>query len=317
MLIEEYQNRWIEDLAGLPIDFVLSKNNELSHLLELVKHASIIITQDRPIDGEVIESAGQHLKRIIKLSRWAIDVDVAACQKRRLPFDLVPRLGCISVAEQSMALLLSCARKLVPGHRGVSNGAYRHQGLTPAVTRERSFAFKWLPLEPFEIFGKTLGIIGLGEIGRELTVRAQSFGMKVLYFKRYRLPKQFEEILGVTYCDFSDLLGQSDFVSVHVPHTDKTERMFDRHAFRAMKNTAYLINTARGGVIDETALVQALSTGEIAGAGLDVFAIEPIPYDHPLLRFKNVVLSPHNGGGSGTGRQVVAERVRNLITETI
>ncbi len=213
-----------------------------------------------------------------------------------------------------MTMLLMCARAMLRSHLGVVSGSYRDLGLTPQVTAERSFSFKWLPVKPFEVFEKTLGIIGFGEIGMELAVRARGFGMNVIYNKRTPLDQDAEASLGVSYRSLDDLLAESDFISLHSPHTPDTDKLLASSQFAMMKPTAFVINTARGGEIDEEALVFALKTGQIAGAGLDVFREEPVPHDHPLLSLDNVITSPHIGGGSGTGRANQREKVRGLIS---
>ena len=130
---------------------------------------------------------------------------------------------------------------------------------------------------------------------------------------RNDLSKIWQKTSEVKFFEFRTLLESSDFVSLHVPHTKETNRMLGKAEFQIMKPSAYLINTARGGVVDKDALVWALKSGEITGAGLDVFANEPLPFDHPLARLDNVVLSPHIGGGSGTGRAVLAQELRKII----
>ena len=316
---EEFARRWQEDLGELPIDLRLISDDSENSAREAIAGAAILITRIRPVDDALLDLAGDQLQLVVKLSHWPVDVDMQACERRGVTVKMLCHLGCIAVAEHAMALILACARKLIPGHAGVESGAYRDLGLIPAKTTERSFAFKWLPIDVFETYGKTLGIIGFGEIGKELAVRAKGFGMNVFYYDIHTSwADEFEQMMGARPCNsLQELLEISDFISLHVPHTGKTERMLGKKEFRAMKPTAYVINAARGGEIDEEALVWALKTGEIGGAGLDVFVEEPVPYDHPLLMLDNVVLSPHIGGGAGTGRAVLAKELRQLILQTI
>lgn len=316
---EEFARRWQEDLSEMPIDLRLIRDNTEASLKEAIEGAQILITKKRPVDEALLKLTGRQLKLVAKLSHWPIDVDVKACEKRRVKVRMLRQLGCIAVAEHAMTLILACARKLIPAHTGVVGGYYRSLGLIPAITSERSFAFKWLPVKVFEVYGNTLGIIGFGEIGKELAVRAAAFGMKILYNDIYTpFSKEFEQMIGAKHCaSLKELLTASDFISIHVPHTDETDELLGKDEFSAMKSTAYLINAARGGEIDEKALVWALKNGEIAGAGLDVFVEEPIPYDHPLLKLDNVVFSPHIGGGVGTGRAVLAKELRQIIKETV
>lgn len=317
ILSEEFARRWKEDLERLPINLRLIEKDTAKDVERALAGAHVVIVKNRTIDAALLTSIGDQLKLVIKLSHWPIGVDLEACEERGIRVKMLPQLGCIAVAEQAMALILACARRIIPSHQGVVAGAYLQLGLTPTVTTERSFAFKWLPVEPFEVYGKALGIIGFGEIGKELAVRANSFGMAVCYYKRSPLPNEIESMLHARYCKLNELLRISDFVSLHIPHTEETDKLLGKNQLIAMKKTAYVINTARGGEIDEEALVWALESGEIAGAGLDVFVEEPVPFDHPLLRLDNVVLSPHIGGGSGTGRTILATALRTLIKEVL
>lgn len=314
-LTEEFYQRWQEDLDGIPMELILLRDPSDEALRSALAGAKVLIVKNKRIDEELLKAAGGRLKAILKLSQWPIDVDVRACMRKGIEVRMIPPLGCISVAEHAMMLVLACARKLIQGHLAVVKGTYRDLGLVPFMTAERKIASRWVNLAPFEVYGKTLGIVGMGEIGRHLAVRARCFGMKVLYSKRTRFVREIEEELGVTFCELPDLLRASDFVSLNTPLTEKTARLIDRTEFQAMRPSAFLVNTARGGVVDEEALVWALQTGKIAGAGLDVFAMEPLPFNHPLVQLENVVLSPHYGGGSGTGRAVLAAELRTLITE--
>jgi len=317
VLSDEFEKRWREDLSGLPIELGLVRDPSEDALRKAVAGANVVVTRNRPVDKELLDTAGKGLRMVIKLSRWRIGINEKVCVDRDIVVANVPQLGCITVAEHAMTLLLMCARDMIRSHLGVMNGDYRNHNLTPKVTSERSFAFKWLPVSPFEPYGKRLGIVGLGEIGRELSQRALAFGMKVIYFDQQRLPEQWERALTVAYRPLQELLSESDFASLHIPHTPQTDKLMSQAQFACMKKTAYLINACRGGVIDELALVEALRSGQIAGAGLDVFVEEPLPHDHPLTQLDNVVLSPHIGGGAGTGRADQKRQVRELIEKQL
>jgi phosphoglycerate dehydrogenase-like enzyme len=215
----------------------------------------------------------------------------------------MPLRGCVAVAELAMTLVLALSKQLVQGHAATVEGAYRELGLEPVRTSERVIAFQWMKLSSlFEVYGKTLGIVGYGEIGTEVSKRARAFGMNVLYTKHERLPQPIEERLEVSWRDLDALLAESDVVALTLPHTPETERLIGERELRLMRPDAYLVNAARGGLVDEHALVDALRDHRIAGAGLDVFVDEPIPHDHPLLSLDNVILTPHIGGGTGGAR---------------
>jgi len=295
------------------IDLVLIKDPSADNMLQAAKGASVLITKTRPVDSALVEESGGNLLGIIKLGRWPLWIDDAACKRAGIQVVLLRQFGAVTVAEQAMCLILSLARQVIAGHNGVISGDYRTHDLVPARTAERSFAPKWIPISSREVYRSTLGIVGMGEIGRELAVRARAFSMRVMYFDRTRLPEWCERDLDVEYCEFESLLRQADFISLHVPHTKHTEHMIGKRELAIMKSTAFLINACRGGVVDQSALLWALQNGTIAGAGLDVFEVEPVPFDDPLLQLSNVVLSPHSGGGSRSSRKETAKDVRNAL----
>lgn len=226
----------------------------------------------------------------------------------------MPQVGCIAVAEMTMLLMLGLSKKIAQADQATRQGAYRELGVEPVKTAERKHKFQWMKLpDLFELYGLTLGLVGFGEIATEVARRARAFGMKVLYTKRERLPEDIEAEEQVNYRELSALLEESDIVSLHVPHTDATEKLIDQGALARMKSSAYLVNTCRGGVVDEEALVDALRNKQIAGAGLDVYVYEPVPYDNPLLTLDNVLLAPHLGGGSGGARVKQARDVMSNL----
>ncbi len=281
----------------------------------LLPGAAAIVSRRVPVTGEIMDAAGGSL-RLVQLSSGRRDrVDLDAARARGVPVALMPQAGCIAVAEQTLLLMLGLSKKVVRAHEATAGGEYRELGVEPIRTEERLHRFQWMRLSGiFELRGRTLGLVGFGEIATEAARRARAFGMEVLYWSRRRLPAEIEEEEGVGHRDLPDLLAESDFVSLHVPLTVDTERLIDAGALARMKPDAYLINTCRGGVVDEDALVEALAAGRIAGAGLDVFLYEPVPHDHPLLRLENVLLAPHLGGGSGGAR---AKHARDLMANLV
>jgi phosphoglycerate dehydrogenase-like enzyme len=207
------------------------------------------------------------------------------------------------VAELAMTLILALSKDLLISHQSVASGAYRLRGLRPERTAQWKMAFHWMHnTRVHEVRGKTLGIVGMGEIGCELALRAHAMGMRNLYYKRNRLSEELEALFHAEYRSLEDLLRESDYVCLAVPHTSETERMIGRDQLALMKREAFLVNICRGGVVDEEALIDALRQGQIAGAGLDVFTFEPLPAESPLCRLDNVILTPHIGGGTGTNR---------------
>ena len=289
----------------------------------VVAGAAAIVTRRRFVGADLLRAAGPALRLVQIQGHLANRVDLSAAAAAGVPVAVMPSRGCIAVAEHAMALMLAVARRIVPGHAGVIGGAYRERGLRPAVTTERSFAFNWLGDTALaELNGRTLGLVGFGEIGQEMARRARAFGMTIHYWNRTRLAPVFERQLGAAYMPLEALIETSDVVSLHVPHTAATERLIDRSRLASMKPSAVLINTSRGGIVDEGALDAALRGGHLGGAGLDVFAEEPLPHPHPFTTLGNVVLTPHVGGGAGGGqrghaRDTLANVARALRGESI
>jgi phosphoglycerate dehydrogenase-like enzyme len=202
-----------------------------------------------------------------------------------------------------MTLILALSKDMIISHASVVEGAYRLRGLKPERTAQRKIAFHWMHnTRVHEVRGKTVGIIGMGEIGCELARRAHVMGMRTLYYKRSPLSEELEQRFHAEYRDLEDLLRESDYVCLAVPHTPETEHMIGADELALMREDAYLVNVCRGGVVDEDALIEALANHQIAGAGLDVFTYEPLPMDSPLCLMNNVIMVPHIGGGTGTTR---------------
>ena len=185
------------------------------------------------------------------------------------------------VAEHALMFMLTLARQLLRQHEEVATGRWRRSAIAK---------------EAFTLEGRTLGIVGLGTIGRKTARFGRAFGMNVQYYDVVRLTEDAEAELGARFRLLDEVLSTSDFVSAHVPLTPRTYRMFGKDQFARMKRSAFFINTARGEIVDESALVEALTNGTIAGAGLDVFEQEPPAADNPLLKQRNVVLSAHLAG---------------------
>jgi glyoxylate reductase len=210
------------------------------------------------------------------------NIDVAACTKRGVVATNTPGVLDETTADFAWTLLMAVARRLGEGETLARSGNWKGWDLDQLVGAD--------------VWGKTLGIVGFGRIGRAVARRASGFQMKVIYTDAQRVPKEVETELKADYREFDTLLAESDFVSVHVPLLKETRGLFDAPKFYRMKPTAFLINTSRGPVVDEAALVHALEIGKIAGAALDVFDNEP--FIHPGLKRPNVVLAPHIASAS-------------------
>ncbi len=210
------------------------------------------------------------------------NIDVAACTKRGVAVTNTPGVLDETTADFAWTLLMAVARRLSEGEELARSGKWKNWDLDQLVGTD--------------VWGKTLGIVGFGRIGRAMARRASGFQMKVIYTDAQRAPAEVERALKAEFWEMNALLAESDFISVHVPLLPETRRLFDAPKFKRMKPTAFLINTSRGAVVDEAALVAALEGEQIAGAGLDVYENEP--FIHPGLKRANVVLAPHIASAS-------------------
>ena len=252
------------------------------------------------IDKEVIQSA-KNLKVISTFSVGYDHIDTKFAKEKKIRVGYTPDVLTNATADMAFALMIDSLRRISEGDRIIRKqkwnqiyGAYDYVGL--------------------DLQGKTLGIIGLGRIGKTFAKRAKAFDMKIIYHNRKQISKTDEKKLGVKYTTFNKLITQSDIISIHVPHTDETNQMFNMKIFRKMKKTSFLINTSRGKVVNEKDLVGALKQKIIGGAGLDVFETEPISKNHQFLKLENVVLAPHVGSSTKETRTKMAKiTVKNLI----
>lgn len=273
------------------------ESDDRRELEALAPLAGVLLVRRRPLDAALLRRA-VGARMVV-----AVGLRVRCCEdeilERGIELVRVPRLTAMAVADLVLALILGITRKLVEGHRGVAEGAYRTLGLTPERTNETQFAFDWLGLDgDAPLYGRTLGLVGLGEIGALTAERANAFGMVVRYFQRTRLSQEEEDALNVEFRPFEELLRTSDVLSLHVPDTEQTRGLIDANALSSMPDEAYLINTSRGAVVNEDALIAHLEAGALAGAALDVFREEPLPADSRLIGLPNVLLAPHLGGGA-------------------
>lgn len=265
-------------------------------LKKAVKNAHVLVpTVTDTIDADIIAAAGENLRLIANFGAGVDHIDVAAAQEKGITVTNTPGVLTEDTADLTMALLLSVPRRLFEGEKILRAGEW--SGWTPTF------------LMGHRIQGKRLGIIGMGRIGRAVARRAKAFNIAVHYHNRSRLPEQIEQELEVTYWDDLDqMLTRMDFVSVNCPLTDETKHLMDRTRLKKMQPHAVLINTARGGIVDEEALADLIEVGRIAGAGLDVFEEEP-SINAKLLELENVVLLPHMGSATIEGRVGMGEKV--------
>jgi len=294
--IHEDAVRILEAVAELkmsPRDRQLTREELVSE----VGDVDAVIVGGEKIDDGIFEAA-RNLKVVSRFGVGYDNVDVDAATRRGILVTYTPGVLSDAVAELTMGLILCLSRNLLSADAFVRSGEW-HRGSRFPLT--------------MDLVNKELGVVGLGRIGAEVTRRAKPFGMKLSYYDLIRNPK-LEEELRITYLPLEELLRRSDFVSIHVALTDQTRKMIGPRELSLMKATAYLVNTSRGGVIDQVALYEALKERRIAGAALDVFEREPIPADDPLLRLGNVVVVPHIGSATvETRRRMAITAAENVV----
>jgi glyoxylate reductase len=245
------------------------------------KEGLVCLLNDQ-INDELLDRA-RKLRIVATVSVGYDNIDVPACTRHKVFATNTPGVLDDTTADLTWALLMAVARRVVEGDTIIRSGKWTGWEIDQMMG--------------YDIWGKTLGIIGFGRIGQEVARRALGFKMRILYHNRNRVPEEVEKEFHSQFVDPDTLLRESDFVSLHVPLTPETRHLIDRQALEKMKPTAFLINTARGPVVDEPALAEVLAKGKIAGAGLDVFEREPHVFP-ALTSLHNVVLTPHVGSGS-------------------
>jgi len=280
---------WDHEEKPCPRDLLLKQAEDCDALLTMLSDQ---------IDREVF-TRQKRLKVVANLAVGYDNIQVEEATEHNIAICNTPEVLTETTAELTFGLLMATARRIVEAAEFVKEG-------------------KWTGWSPFLLAGadihhKTIGIVGMGSIGEAVARRAKGFSMEVLYHNRSR-KEEAEKELGATYCSFDELLAHSDFVVCLTPLTEETKHLFNQEAFRKMKKSAIFINAARGAVVDEEALYEALEKKEIQAAGLDVFTKEPIESTHPFLSLPNVVCIPHIGSASiETREEMVRLCVDNII----
>ena len=270
-----------------------------------VAGSTILITRRGAVTAGMI-AACPELKLIQRLGERSDGIDLDAASARGITVSCLPRPSMIYTAEHALLLMLALAKKLIPSDRLVRQGGWDASKVKPAD----NIAYNWPGVpEVGGLYGRTLGIVGLGEVGTLLARRAQAFGMRVTYTNRRRLAADREREIGITFAEFDDLLAAADFIVVAAANVPENDKLIGASALARMKPSAHLVNISRGRLVDEDALYNALTSGRIAGAGLDVHRIEPRMPGDRFTALANVVLTPHLAGGS---RQHVLGEVRRI-----
>ncbi len=284
----------------LPEGFAISAvtGRSPADLMAEMADADYGVWWDVPVTAEII-AASPKVKLFHKWGVGVDNIDIAACRARGIQVARTTGSNAAPVAEFAVGLMIALARRIVPAHISTAAGGW-----------EKNEIWK----RSIMVSGKTVGIIGLGAIGKAVAKRLAGFDCRILYHNRSRIPEAEAAALGVEYATLDDLLAQSDIISLNCPLSPETKGMIDARAFGLMKRGALLINVARGGVVVEPDLVKALEDGTLAGAAVDVFDSEPPPSDHPLLRMPNVIVTPHCASTAfENSRKGVAHWLGNIL----
>jgi glyoxylate reductase len=281
---------WDDELPP-PREVLLERVRGVDGLLSLLT--------DR-VDGELLDAAGPGLKVVSNYAVGYDNIDVDACRARGVGVGNTPGVLTETTADLAFALLMAVARRLPESYDFVREDRWQTWGPLLLLGKD--------------VHGATLGIVGFGRIGREMARRAQGFGMRTLYHDRIQAPAEVESELGATLVPLAELLAEADFVSLHTALTDETHHLIDAAALARMKEGAILINSSRGGVVDQAALAEALRSGHLFGAGLDVTDPEPMRAEDALLSLPNCLVVPHIASASERTRDRMAEKAAaNLI----
>ncbi|WP_053363465.1 hydroxyacid dehydrogenase [Bacillus sp. FJAT-27251] len=288
--------RNIADVEFLP-DLWKSKGG----LIEKVRDADALIIRNQTVVDQNVLYAGKNLKVIGRLGTGLDNIDLFTVNQKNIKVVSAKNANAISVAEYVMTAILTSSRNILEAGGDVKKGNWNRNLFTGN-----------------EVFCKTLGLIGTGEIGHRLAKRALAFGMKVMGYDPYvrHLDYPFVET-GIMKADFEKVLRESDFISIHIPLTSETHYLFSTKEFKSMKKNAVIINTSRGGIIDEAALFEAVTSGLIAGAYLDVLENEPITRDHFLLKNNNISITPHIAGLTEESQERISTIISNEIIKVL
>jgi D-3-phosphoglycerate dehydrogenase len=291
------------ELEGVSI--TTYKGTSKSDLIRAVADADVIVgdyTSNVAMDEEVLRAA----KRCIFIQQPSTGferIDVDAATREGISVANVAGANTVAVAEHTIMLILACLKKMVLAHEKTKRGEWAQDEM---------------PLYGvFELWGKTLGIIGMGRIGKEVAKRAKPFGPRLIYYDVNRLSPEDEKVLGLTYHSLDEVIAQSDVITIHTPLAPQTENLINAERIAKMKPNVIIINVSRGAIVDEAALAKALKEKRIQGAGLDVYAEEPINAKNPLLDAPNIILTPHIAGATNESRARIGDMIIDNVVRVL
>ncbi len=271
--------RIVQEVAPVDLELRFAASYDPAAQYALALDADVILTGWAPVTARMIEDA----PRLRFVQKWGVGydkIDLAAAKRRGIPVAICAGSNAGPVAEHAIALMLSVYRQIPYVDHALRQGRWLKQEMR-SVCRQ--------------IKGKTVGLLGLGNIGRLVARKLGGFDVRIIYFDVHRADAATEQALSLTYVALAQLLAQADILSIHVPLLEATRGLINAAAIAQMKDGAVIINTSRGGIVDEAALYQALQSGKLFGAGIDTHAVEPPPTDNPLFRLHQVVVTPHTG----------------------
>lgn len=288
------------DFSVLSSDVTVYDDTTNEELLERIQGTDIIVTKEMPVSAEMIQRFPESVKLICEAGTGYNNIDLEAARKKGITVCNIPAYSTERVAHTAIMMILNLSSTMQVQMKMLANG--NHDNFT-----------KNLQVPHIEVNGKTLGIIGAGHIGKKVIKIAQALDMNILVYTR--TPREDEK--GIRYVSLKELLEHSDYVSLHCPLTESTKHMINKETLKLMKPSAFIINTSRGALIDEAALIEALKNGKIAGAGLDVQETEPPKETSPLYTMGNVLLTPHMGWKGLETRQrlvsILADNIKNFL----
>lgn len=288
-----------EVLDRIGVELIRAQCKTEDDVIRAAKDADGLINQYAPITRRVIEQL-DHCKVISRYGIGVDTIDLAAATEKGIVIGNVTDYCVDEVSDHAMALILACARKVVTLNQAVKKGNWDYKVGVPI----------------YRLRGRVLGLVGFGKIPQQVALKGQAFGMKVMAYDPY-FPKQTAQEMGVELMDLGDLCEQADFISVHAPLMESTRGLMGKEQFDRMKKEAFIVNTARGPVIDEQALIDALQAGKIAGAGLDVVEQEPISAGNPLLQMDQVIINPHVAWYSEESQNELKRKVAENVADVL